>query len=49
VRHRQDAWPGRDILSASANNLYENVAMEDLGGFEERYGLNARLVNRTGA
>ena len=39
---------GRDILSASANNLYESVTMSDLEGFEERYGLNSRLVKRDG-
>ena len=36
--------PGRDILTASANNLYDRVTMADLEGFTERYGLNARLV-----
>ena len=35
---------GRDILAASANNLYAGVSMADLEGFEERYGLNSRLV-----
>ena len=39
---------GRDILTASANNLYESVTMADLEGFEERYGLNSRLVKRHG-
>ncbi len=38
----------RDILEASANNLYEGVTMADLDGFEERYGLNSRLVRRDG-
>ncbi len=37
---------GRDILAASANNLYRGVTMADLEGFEERYGLNSRLVKR---
>jgi dipeptidyl-peptidase-3 len=37
-----------DILSSSANNLYENVIMADLDGFEERYGLNSRLVRQNG-
>jgi dipeptidyl-peptidase-3 len=41
--------PGRDILLASANNLYAGVAMEDLAGFEERHPLNSRLVKRDGA
>ena len=36
--------PGKDILEASANNLYSNVTMADLKGFTERYGLNSRLV-----
>ena len=40
---------GRDILAASANNLYESVTMADLTGFEERYGLNSRLTKRHGA
>ena len=39
---------GRDILTASANNLYAGVSMADLDGFEERYGLNSRLVKRDG-
>src|SRR5215472_11330525 len=39
---------GRDILAASANNLYAGVRMADLAGFEERYGLNSRLVKLDG-
>jgi len=39
---------GRDILEASANNLYVDVRMSDLDGFDERYGLNSRLVTRDG-
>jgi len=39
---------GRDILEASANNLYDGVTMADLAGFKERYGLNSRLVKRDG-
>ncbi len=35
---------GRDILEASANNLYVGVTMKDLEGFEERYALNSRLT-----
>ncbi len=35
---------GRDILAASANNLYSGVTMEDLDGYTERYPLNSRLV-----
>ena len=36
--------PGDDILLASANNLYVDVASSDLDGFIERYALNSRLV-----
>ena len=39
---------GRDILDASANNLYDGVSMADLESFTERYGLNSRLVRRDG-
>ncbi len=35
---------GRDILAASANNLYVGVSMADLEGFEEKHPLNSRLV-----
>jgi dipeptidyl-peptidase-3 len=35
---------GKDILQASANNLYAGVSMADLDGFEERHPLNSRLV-----
>ncbi len=37
---------GKDILEASANNLYSGVRMADLEGFREVYGLNSRLVKR---
>jgi dipeptidyl-peptidase-3 len=36
--------PGRDMLEASANNLYVGVRMNDLHDFVERHGLNSRLV-----
>jgi dipeptidyl-peptidase-3 len=39
---------GRDILTASANNLYEGVTLADLDSFRERYPLNSRLVKRGG-
>lgn len=39
--------PGQDILEASANNLYVGVSSADLDGFEERHGLNSRLVKDT--
>ena len=41
--------PGRDILEASANNLYLGVTMSDIEQLEERYGLNSRLVKKNGA
>jgi dipeptidyl-peptidase III len=37
---------GRDILEASANNLYQGVRMADLESFEEKHPLNSRLVKR---
>ena len=36
--------PGRDILEASANNLYSGVTAPHLENFVERYGLNSRLT-----
>ena len=39
---------GKDILQASANNLYSGVTMADVEGFTERYSLNSRLVKRDG-
>ena len=39
---------GQDILRASANNLYDGVALADLTSFEEHYRLNSRLVARDG-
>lgn len=40
--------PGKDILTASSNNLYVGLTMKDLEGFQERYPLNSRLVKRDG-
>jgi len=40
--------PGKDILLASANNLYSGVSMADLKGFDEKHGLNSRLVKKDG-
>jgi dipeptidyl-peptidase-3 len=39
---------GRDILEASANNLYDGVSMADLEGLRERYPLNSRVAKRDG-
>ena len=40
--------PGRqrDILQASANNLYNGVTLPDLDGFEEHNPLNSKLAKR---
>lgn len=40
--------PGQDILTASANNLHVGLTMDDLGGVQERYPLNSRLVKQDG-
>jgi dipeptidyl-peptidase-3 len=40
--------PDRDILQASANNLYAGVSSRDLETYEERYALNSRLVAHEG-
>jgi len=40
--------PGKDILTASANNLYVGVTMKDVEHFTEHYPLNSRLVNENG-
>ena len=40
--------PGKDILTASANNLYVGVTMKDLEGTRERHPLNSRLVKENG-
>jgi len=39
---------GRDILEASSNNLYAGATTRELETFEERYGLNSRLVAHNG-
>ena len=38
--------PGEDILTASANNLYDGVTLADLDGFRDLHPLNARLVKQ---
>ena len=40
---------GKDIVTASANNLYVDVTMAEIEAFEERYALNSRLVKKDGA
>ena len=39
----------KDILQASANNLYNGVTMADLEGLQERHPLNSRLVKSGGS
>jgi len=39
---------GQDILTASANNLYVGLTMQDLEGFHEDHPLNSRLVKTNG-
>jgi len=39
---------GKDILAASANNLYVGVTMDDLHGFKELHDLNSRVVKKDG-
>jgi dipeptidyl-peptidase-3 len=39
---------GKDILAASANNLYRGVTMADLEAFEEKHPLNSRLIRQDG-
>jgi dipeptidyl-peptidase-3 len=43
-RTNRNPGPGRDILTASHNNLYRDVTLKDVAGFKERYPLNSRLV-----
>lgn len=40
--------PGEDILTASANNYYQGVRLDDLKGFTEKSPLNSRLVKKDG-
>jgi dipeptidyl-peptidase-3 len=39
---------GKDILASSANNLYVGATMKDIAKFDEKYGLNSRLVKANG-
>ena len=40
--------PGKDLLTASANNLYVGLTMKDLEGYQEQHPLNSRLVKKDG-
>jgi len=39
---------GQDVITASANNLYENVTLADVDKLHARYPLNSRVVKRGG-
>src|ERR1700680_1065867 len=39
---------GKDIITASANNLYVGLTMKDLKAYHEEHPLNSRLVKTTG-
>ena len=40
--------PGKDKLTASANNLYSGVTQREAEAFKQKYGLNSRLVKSQG-
>jgi len=40
--------PGQDILTASGNNLYENVTLAEVEKSKGTHGLNSRVVKRGG-
>jgi len=40
--------PGHDVLTASGNNLYENVTRVEAATITEQYALNSRIVKRDG-
>jgi len=44
----KDPPPGKDILTASSNNYYQGVTLDDLKGFAEKNPLNSRLVKENG-
>lgn len=44
----KDPPPGKDIVTASANNLYEGVTLKEVESFPERYPLNSKVIKRGG-
>src|SRR5262249_54348009 len=40
--------PGQDLITASGNNLYENVTLAEVEGFKGTHGLNSRIAKRGG-
>ena len=45
---RKTPPPGEDLLTASANNLYENVTLDEANQFPERYPLNSKMIKVDG-
>lgn len=39
---------GEDVITASGNNFYQGVNLEDLQGFQEKYPLNSKVVKKDG-
>jgi dipeptidyl-peptidase-3 len=39
---------GEDVITASGNNFYQDVTMEDLKGFRESYLLNSKVIKKDG-
>ncbi len=35
---------GKDTIQASSNTFYQNVSLADLNGFQDKFGLNSRVV-----
>ena len=44
----KDPPPGKDILTASSNNYYRGVTLDELKSFTEKNPLNSRLVKENG-
>jgi dipeptidyl-peptidase-3 len=40
--------PGKDIITASSNNLYVGATMKELEGWQEEHPLNSRVVKKDG-
>jgi len=48
VKTNKTPPPGEDIITGSANNLYDGVTLKDAENFKERYPLNSRLAKING-
>lgn len=40
--------PGEDVITASGNNYYEGITLNDLENFQEKYPLNSKVVKKDG-